>query len=94
MNINNLMASNANIQVVVGLQDLKEFMYEVLGEAGFTKQEREDVLLTPNEVSKTLGVDKTTLWRWEKNKQLVPIRIGCKVRYKSSDVEQIKRVGL
>lgn len=88
------MAIDANIQVVVGLQDLKEFMHEVLEEAGFTKQKEEDVLLTPNEVSKTLGVDKTTLWRWEKNKQLMPIRIGCKVRYKSSEVEQIKRVGL
>lgn len=86
--------SNQNVQLVVGLTDLRELMYEVLEEAGFTKQEKEDTLLTTNEVSQTLGVDKTTLWRWEKNKQLMPIRIGSKVRYKSSDVERIKKSGL
>jgi len=44
---------------------------------------------SPEQVSKILGVDKSTLWRWSKLNYLVPISIGGKRRYKMSDVKKL-----
>jgi len=44
---------------------------------------------SPEQVSKILGVDKSTLWRWSKINYLVPISIGGKKRYKMSDVKKL-----
>jgi hypothetical protein len=44
---------------------------------------------SPDQVSKILSVDKSTLWRWRKQNYLVPIEIGGKRRYKMSDVKKI-----
>ena len=41
------------------------------------------------QVSKMLGVDKSTLWRWNKKEYLVPVMVGGKRLYKMSDVKQI-----
>lgn len=40
-------------------------------------------------VAEMLDVDFSTLHRWDKQKYLMPIRIGRKVRYKMSDVNRI-----
>lgn len=44
---------------------------------------------SPEQVSKILDVDKSTLWRWAKRGVLTPIKVGGKNRYKMSDVKQI-----
>ena len=44
---------------------------------------------SPDQVSKMLDVDKSTLWRWKKQGYLVPISIGGKRRYRMSDVKRI-----
>ena len=44
---------------------------------------------SPDQVSKILGVDKSTLWRWSKINYLVPISIGGKRRYRMSDVKNL-----
>lgn len=51
------------------------------------REENEEKYLSPDEVCKLLNVSKPTLWRWEKIEYLIPIRIGKKVRYKLSEVE-------
>lgn len=93
MSIQSLLGQE-NVLLVVTPTQLREFAEEIISNALSAKKQDDTTLLTANEVAELLNVDKSTLWRWEKNKQLVPIRIGSKVRYKSSDVEQIKRVGL
>lgn len=35
-----------------------------------------------------LGVDRSTLWRWEKQGKISPTRIGGKVFYKASDFQK------
>ncbi|KAA6343470.1 hypothetical protein EZS27_008836 [termite gut metagenome] len=48
---------------------------------------------SPDQVSKILDVNKTTLWRWGKQGYLVPIEIGGKRRYKMSDINKILSKG-
>jgi hypothetical protein len=44
---------------------------------------------SPEQVSKILNVDKSTLWRWNKSNYLKPIEVGGKRRYKMSDINLI-----
>ena len=36
-----------------------------------------------------MGVTKSTLWRWEKQGYLMPVRFGRKVMYRKCDLEKI-----
>lgn len=49
----------------------------------------ETILLTPFEVSKTLGVDVETLntWRTTKRYKLPYVKVGRLVRYRKQDLE-------
>ena len=87
MNIASLIESEANVQIVVTLSDLKEFALTVASEVMASKEEYR--YLTPDDVSEMLGVSKNTLWRWEKEKYLIPIKVGRKSRYKQSDIDKI-----
>lgn len=88
MNIASLIESEANVQIVVTLSDLKEFALTVASEV-LAAKEKEERYLTPDDVADMVGVSKNTLWRWEKEKYLIPIKIGRKSRYKLSDVKLI-----
>ena len=90
MNINELINTDANISVVVSVADLKEFALCVVTEAMAAMEEKtEERYLTPDDVADMVGVSKNTLWRWEKEKYLIPIKVGRKSRYKLSDVKSI-----
>ena len=90
MNINSLLNSDANISVVVSVADLKEFALCVVTETMAAMEEKtEERYLTPDDVADMVGVSKNTLWRWEKEKYLIPIKVGRKSRYKLSDVKSI-----
>lgn len=54
-------------------------------------EEKEDVLLTREEVSKQLGVSETTLWRWDKEGYLKSTKLGVAVRYHQSDIDALKQ---
>ena len=49
----------------------------------------EEALLTREEVREKFGVCYGTLWNWSKQRILVPIKIGRKVRYRFSDVSRV-----
>lgn len=91
MNINSLLSADANISVVISVADLKEFALCVVTEAMAAKEaeKKEEKYLTPDDVADMVGVSKNTLWRWEKEKYLIPIKVGRKSRYKLSDVKSI-----
>jgi hypothetical protein len=44
---------------------------------------------SPDQVAKILDVDKSTLWRWNKNGYLCPIEVGGKRRYRMSEIKKI-----
>lgn len=91
MNINELINTDANISVVVSVADLKEFALCVVTEAMAAKEaeKKEEKYLTPDEVAEMMGVCTNTLWRWNTQKYLCPVKVGRKSRYKLSDVKRV-----
>ncbi len=51
----------------------------------------EEKYLTADETAEMLGVDKSTLWRWNKCGYLSNVKIGSKVRYRLTDVESLMK---
>lgn len=60
MNIASLIESEANVQIVVTLSDLKEFALAVVSEAMAAKEaeKKEEKYLTPDDVADMVGVSK------------------------------------
>jgi predicted DNA-binding transcriptional regulator AlpA len=52
------------------------------------KQE-DDALLTKKKVMERLGVSSTTLWNWENDRYLLPVKIGRKIFYRLSDINKL-----
>lgn len=90
---------NQIVQLVVGRDDLEEILNGIVDSrmAQFfesKKQEaKSDVLLTPKEVAEILGVNLTTLWRWNNEGYLTKVYIGDKPRYRQSDIDRILKKG-
>ncbi len=58
-------------------------------EARIRAENKQDELLTRQQVAGMLGITLTTLWNWN-NKGILPtIKIGNKVRYRRSDIENL-----
>lgn len=85
-NLSDLQSLGGNVFITVTGNDLIELFNE------FKEQlapiEKEDKLLTPEEVADKLKVDIVTLWRWKKKNLLIPSKLGNMVRYKQSDIER------
>lgn len=98
MSIAELIKKDANITLAISINDLRDWHREVIQS---TKREIEDAVIsdksetypTAKQVSEILGVDLSTLWRWEKRGYLVPANVGGKRRYKMSEVKQILEGG-
>lgn len=91
MNLNEIMKSESNIQVVVSIADLKEFALAIVDEvsASDSRKKEDDQLISRKGAKKMLNVDYSTLWTWAKSGYLVPIKVGGKVFYKKSDVNRL-----
>ena len=89
-----LASSCPGLMVTVKCSDLIEAFRLVVEE---TKLQREQVssgqttetYLTEDEVKQLLGVSHSTLWRWQKQEYLSPVKIGRKNRYKKSEIEAL-----
>lgn len=83
--------SSAGSQVVmIPLSDLTAFG-EGIAQTMIDKfmANREESYLTTKQAAKRIGVDPSTLYRWEKERYLTPVRLGSKRRYKQSDIDRI-----
>ena len=86
-----LASSCPGLMVTVKCSDLIEAFRLVVEE---TKLQREQVssdqttetYLTEDEVMQMLGVSHSTLWRWQKQEYLSPVKIGRKNRYRKSEI--------
>lgn len=87
MNLNELLRNGANVQLVINALDLKEAFlqwHEEMRQVAMVP--KEESYLTAQETADKLGVDVSTLWRWNKSGYLKKIKVGNKIRYRESDV--------
>lgn len=89
MNINEVLKSCANVQLVINALDLKEAFLQWCEESKPKDTPKSEKYLTANETVKRLGVDISTLWRWDKTGYLKKVKIGNKVFYKESDINAL-----
>ncbi len=90
-----LAENQPNLKVELTSEDLLRFSNSLIEQAriqsqeGLATQQKEEKYLTRAEAGRKLGVCDTTLWHWNKRQYLKAVKIGRKVMYKLSDVEQI-----
>lgn len=89
MNINEILKTGANVQLVINALDLKEAFLAWSEEAKAEKTETpEGSYLSREEAAEKLNVDVATLWRWNRSGYLCNIKRGGKVYYRLSDLEK------
>ena len=75
------------MQLVINALELKEAFLQWDEEKRQPDQEiKPEKYLTAQETADKLGVDVSTLWRWDKSGYLKKIKVGNKNRYRESDV--------
>lgn len=88
------MGINPNVQYVIDADTLQRVLKSVIGETlSELRSENQETYHSVADVMAILNVSKATLWRWEKNGYLVPVRFGRKVMYKDSDLKRIGGAG-
>ena len=86
------LGSNAttNAIIITDVRTLKEaFSLWAAEEAAKRENERRNTIISAKEAANRLSVTMSTLWRWEKTKYLVPIKIGRRNSYRLADILDI-----
>lgn len=99
MNLYDLLQDNKNLNITISAEQLIEVVDYCIVQ---TKQQLEDAIasekqesyLGAQQVCDMLGMNMTTLWRWENKGYLVPAKVGGKRRFKYSEVKNILERGL
>lgn len=88
MDIDKILSEGGKVQLVINALDLKEAFLQWSEE---TKKEepREESYLTAKEAAAKLGVDVSTLWRWDRSGYLKKVKWGNAIRYRESDVTKL-----
>ena len=75
---------------MVSAVDLEHILRNLINDLISEREEvQKETYISASQVSTLLGVSKSTLWRWEKESYLVPVRVGNKLRYRESEVKQL-----
>ncbi|WP_366946799.1 helix-turn-helix domain-containing protein, partial [uncultured Bacteroides sp.] len=77
--------------MIVSKDDLECIVQNAIDKLLEQRENKPEIFLTAEETAKRLKVDRSTLWRWNKEGYLVANKVGSKVRYKLSDVERIQK---
>lgn len=78
------------MQLVINALDLKEAFLQWNAEMKHPEPVRqEEDYLTAKETAKKLGVDLSTLWRWDRSGYLKKIKVGKSVKYRGSDIRKL-----
>ena len=90
MSINEILQTGANVSLTITALDLKEWMLELIEEQKKSSTPAPpEKYFTAQETADKLGVDVSTLWRWDKSGYLKKIKVGNKIRYRESDVVKL-----
>ena len=91
MSINEMLTSGASVTISVTPADLKEFALSIVDEVSKAadaarEAEASEKYLTTKDVASLYGVTINTLWRWKRDRYLVPVKVGHRTYYKRSEV--------
>lgn len=89
-----LAEQSPNITISIKLSDLIEANKALIKETREEieqqiRDEQQEEYLTIDQVSVLLQVEKTTLWRWNRDKYLIRYEIGGKRLYRKSEVHKL-----
>lgn len=88
MEIQELISSgNGNTILMLTPAMLQEFAATLISEASKRLKKEEERTYTPAEFAERHRVDKSTLWRWNRDGLLKKTIIGGKVFYRDSDLK-------
>lgn len=82
------------VMLVMSAEDLRQAMHGMFrtfnaDKAKAIAEHRERPTMTREDAAKALNVTFSTLWRWAKDGYLVPVKIGTKVLYRASDIDEL-----
>ena len=89
--LEDLRSGNSQTLMIVSQDDLERVVQNAIDKLLEQRENKPEAYLTAEETAKRLQVDRSTLWRWNKEGYLVSAKVGSKVRYKLSDVERIQK---
>jgi predicted DNA-binding transcriptional regulator AlpA len=92
MNLTELITTGANVTVNVTPTDLRNFAHDLVNEIIAREKptpQKQEKLLTTEEVCEMLSVSRVTAWQWEKKGILKPKRIENVKRYRLADIEAV-----
>ena len=92
MNIKELLDSNPNGIAIVSLQDLKEFLREIVKEVDNENRVEKEEYYSSDQVMRRLKIAEATLYRWTREKYLSAVKIGHRNLYRQSDVEALLKL--
>lgn len=87
LHLHQMAANDRDITVAISLKDLRSFFREII--ADMKKKLYPEYLLPARQVCEILSVDDSTLRRWEKNRTLIPIKVGNRRRFRVDDIRKI-----
>jgi hypothetical protein len=91
MNLYDLLQNNAGVNITINAGQLCEaidYCVTKTKEAFEAKQIPEEYV-TRQRTAELLGVDLSTLWRWNRDGYLCTVKVGSKVLYRLSDINKI-----
>lgn len=94
MNVLKNLSNAAQTIIITDADTLREaFKQWQKEEAEKLQKERENTRICAKEAAQRLGVTLSTLWRWEKEKYLVPIKVGKRNTYRLNDILSLEKGG-
>lgn len=92
--LNRISSGDPGVMLVVSAADLRAAVSDMWSAhrqqtAQAIARHREQPTMTRDDAARALNVTLSTLWRWAKIGYLVPVKIGAKVLYRASDIEDI-----
>ncbi len=85
--------SERNVSLQVSPADLtnfgKQLIEDTMQRMAEASKVASDERISAAEAAERLGVSLNTLWRWERQKYLIPTQIGRRVYYRAGDIEAL-----
>ena len=84
---------DANVSITITAKDLREAFCSWAEAIGKEKADNTE-LIPKAEVKQLLGVGERALWNWNKTGYLKIVKVGKKVYYRKSDIDNLSKTRL